>query len=407
MSDNMPTIIVEARTRVIVRAVFFSCILYDKCRLIVLKPGESSWCGVPCPTGMTDGKNVILNYDFMAGLKSVGRRAFVICHEVYHVMAMHPARMRKYAVEGLYGLPFLPQLYNILADAVINKQLVDSNIGERPEGCVWITKIGNYAITGLETPEELYKKMLDELPPQVRQQLATLGSSSAETKEIDGNAASRVGGDARSMTNDVIPSSPDKEAMNVNEAEMKAAVQSAAIQAKTQGTMPAGLKRFIDEFLEPQIKWTEKLRLTVVSKTGRDRSDWSRANRHKLVTGIYIPRRRGLRMGPIATMEDTSGSVSEKERKQYYGELASILGDVHPEKLYHLWCDARVDGMAELQDPEELKHLARTGVVTGGGGTSFIPPFLYLDEHEIDVDTVIYFTDGFGPFPSKEQIGGR
>jgi predicted metal-dependent peptidase len=40
----------------------------------------------------------------------------------------------------------------------------------------------------------------------------------------------------------------------------------------------------------------------------------------------------------------------------------------------------------------------------GGGGTSFIPPFEYLEKNGIDPKCVIYLTDGYGTFPSESDV---
>ena len=37
----------------------------------------------------------------------------------------------------------------------------------------------------------------------------------------------------------------------------------------------------------------------------------------------------------------------------------------------------------------------------GHGGTSFIPPFEYVKEHELHPDILIYLTDGYGDAPEK------
>ena len=42
----------------------------------------------------------------------------------------------------------------------------------------------------------------------------------------------------------------------------------------------------------------------------------------------------------------------------------------------------------------------------GGGGTSFIPVFDYIDEHGLDPEVVVYLTDGYGDqhdFTSKHE----
>jgi predicted metal-dependent peptidase len=57
-----------------------------------------------------------------------------------------------------------------------------------------------------------------------------------------------------------------------------------------------------------------------------------------------------------------------------------------------------VDAVHELYSGDSLKdgELPKLG---GGGGTSFIPPFVYLEEENIRPACLVYFTDMGGSFP--------
>jgi predicted metal-dependent peptidase len=389
---------VEGKARLMVKAVFWSVILYDQSKLVTMEEGATAWYGIPCPTAMTDGYNIVLNLDFFSKL-SVEERVFVLAHEIYHVMSMHPRRMRRYAVEGLFGLPFLPHLYNIMCDVLINRHLIESAIGKAPNGCVKLEVIGKYKITGLELPEELYEKWLDD-NPGVRQ---ALERAKKTAEAVDADILEGLG--SAVLSGDVVLNSPDAAGVaTVNEASMKAAIQAALTHAAGQGSMPAGMKRYIDEFLAPKIKWEDKLRTSIITN-GRSAS-WNKPNRRRIVSpGCYIPRRVGLRSGDVVLAVDTSGSTISM-MKQFLGETASILGDARPNSLTLIWCDAAVDGVEELTEPDELRAAIAARGIGGGGGTSFVPPFEYIRDHDIPCDTLIYLTDGFGPFPTEDMADG-
>lgn len=405
--QKIPQIVIEARARLLTKAVFFASILYERCKLVVVDDDNPMFDGTNCPTAMTDGRNIIINASFFAR-KNLDERVFVFAHEVYHAMAMHPKRMKRYAAEGLCGYPFSARLYNIAADAVINVCLRDSQIGSIPEDAVLIPpeKLGGYQITGMELPETIYEMLIDNNPDikNQLQQASEAGSGYGGTDPRDGSTGDKQLDDlsGNGMGGDLIQPNAEAETQ-ISENEMRSAIQSAAAAAKAQGTMPGKLKAFIDDFLEPQVSWEEHLRTAFVAVAGRDRADWSRANRRKLVSpGVYMPRRRGTRTGPLVIAIDTSGSVSERDLKAFLSEVFAILSDVRPEKITIVWCDAQVDRVDVLDEPEELVELTRAEGIPGRGGTSFIPPFEYVAENDIDCETFIYLTDGYGPFPTEE-----
>ena len=87
---EIPYMITECRTRLISKHVFFSVILYEQCRLVLVENTEDVWRGTPCPTAMTDGKHIVINLEFFASL-SLDERIFVLAHEVYHAITTSTA----------------------------------------------------------------------------------------------------------------------------------------------------------------------------------------------------------------------------------------------------------------------------------------------------------------------------
>ena len=72
-------------------------------------------------------------------------------------------------------------------------------------------------------------------------------------------------------------------------------------------------------------------------------------------------------------------------------EAKSICFDVDAEEVTVIYCDTRIAHVDSFDDPSEIteRDLGRYG----GGGTNFDPPFQYVYENEIDVDSFIYLTD--------------
>lgn len=102
---------------------------------------------------------------------------------------------------------------------------------------------------------------------------------------------------------------------------------------------------------------------------------------------------------------DTSGSTFFfKEIKtlleQTYALLETVLYKGTPFELTLIQCDADITKVSHIRKKSELKSLFEEFQVTGGGGTSFVPVFDYIREHQLIIDGLLYFTDGYGIFPT-------
>jgi predicted metal-dependent peptidase len=97
---------------------------------------------------------------------------------------------------------------------------------------------------------------------------------------------------------------------------------------------------------------------------------------------------------------DTSGSIGKKELDMFFAEVAGILEEVKPKRLFIMWCDAAVHDVDECEDASDLMRIRRKGV-RGGGGTSFIPVFEEIAKRQLEPDALIYLTDLAGSFPNK------
>ena len=82
------------------------------------------------PTGATDGVYIYINPDFFFGLPSDGQRAFLLGHEVAHIVLKHGWRGRAFAKVGYFrvlngvNIPFIHKLWNWATDAIINADLI-------------------------------------------------------------------------------------------------------------------------------------------------------------------------------------------------------------------------------------------------------------------------------------------
>lgn len=412
----------ECKTAMLLHTPFFASLLLDMMKIKVGKfPELFGPLGVP-PTMATDGKTIFVDEDFIQSLK-LSEAVFVMCHEVGHAMWLHMPRGKNYLDVGFDGKEFIPMLWNVAGDFVINDMLIESQIGRMP-------KMGlhdkRFPYTMLI--DDVYRKLYDEAPKcpscggsgkkqegqgqQQQQQQGGQGdgeegnSQHQHGKGSGGNGrgqpcpdckgTGRQGGQGNTLDVHILDTAKE------SEAEWKRAVKSAADAAKAQGKLPAALGRFVEDLLAPKVPWAEKLRHSLTKVAGRDTTNWRRPHRRRLVTqGVVMPTYNGFGSGHIVFVVDTSGSMGDNELRQALGECDSILTDCNPSRVTLIGCDAAVDSIYELQmgdtlagNPPELK---------GGGGTSFKPPFEYLEQEGIVPATLVYFTDLYGDFPSEPE----
>lgn len=375
---------------------------------------------VECPTldipsAATDGRRVFYNPEYMSSLKPP-ERVFILAHEVYHVISRHPARTKHYSSEGnLRTLPWSHELFNIAADLIINADLIKNDIGLCNPA--WLYDPG---VTPEELVEDLYEKIFKKNPPPKGGRSASGSAPGAAASATGTNnptyGDSRKGGKpdpqaqgAGGRFDNVLPPQVDpvtgKEDLP-DEAEFKEAVARAATAAKAMGKMPASLQRIVDEILEPQISWREHIRMLVTGRIGSRHETWNNPNRRRLALArgeidkmVVLPGRRGFGARDVAVAVDTSGSIGQKELNAFFAEVGGILADVHPQRIFVIWCDAKVQGVDEVKSLEELGHVKANP--KGGGGTDFRPPFQWLDEHDIRPEAMVYLTDLMGPFPDE------
>lgn len=374
----------EMRTAMLLHTPFFASLMLDMMDLRVGKfPG--------IPTAATNGKLIFFDEDFLAEMK-LPEAVFVCCHEIGHAMWMHMDRFKRYSDLGFEGKPFHPGLANVAADYIINAMLVESKIGQMPKGLLHDV---NIAPTGMELFEDVYRALYKKLKPPPPSKGGGKGEGEGNGPPPPGSGGdmhSEGVGNLKPMDTHIYE--PSKQ----SEAEMKRAMASARNQAKAMGKMPAGLERFVDEMLKPQVNWKERLRHIIVRTVSRESTSWASPHRRRLVTQkVFFPSYTGFGAGIVVMAVDTSGSMGQAEFDAGYAETAEILSTCKPEKLYLVSCDAKVHDVHELDGNTDL--YAMKPALRGGGGTDFRPVFREMEERNITPDCLIFFTDGYGTFP--------
>lgn len=301
------------------------------------------------PTAATNGKRVVFNPDFLDTLTDEEVK-FLAAHECFHPMLEHifrrGDRQRK--------------RWNMAGDYVINQLLTDEGIGKMPKVGLLDRNIYN---AGGGTSEGIYN-VLPDMPG-------------------DGSGAGEPGGPMDDCED--AEGSPAEQAQQ--QAEMKVSVAQAAQAAKMMGKLSAGMRRLVDEVLQPAVDWRDVLR-RFVQKCKSDSRTWARPNRRFVSQGLYLPSVTGETLGELLFAVDCSGSIGQREISQFAAEIQFVKDDMQPSKIHVVYFDSRVSHYESYERDDALDIKPH-----GGGGTDFAPVFEYMREHQIDPVACVFLTD--------------
>ncbi len=171
---------------------------------------------------------------------------------------------------------------------------------------------------------------------------------------------------------------------------------AAAQQAAQAGKMSQSLARMIDHLLQPQLPW-RMLLARFMKVSARDDYSFQRPSRRE---GEAILPSLASHMIDVLVILDTSGSIGEDEMREFISEVDGLKSQMRARITLH-GCDVKLcekgpwifESWEPLFLPQEL---------TGGGGTSFVPPFEWIEREQLRPDLVMYFTDAEGDFPKRE-----
>ena len=372
----------ETRTALLWVAPQFTHILYSM--LNVRNTSQVAVFTEEVPIAATDGISLILNpTTFFDKDLTLYNRVFICAHEILHCIFDHCGLMHAYRMRGEIAypdgkkIPYNPELMNVAADYVINALLVESSIGAMPKDKgLHDTKIAD----GQQAVIDVYRKLYDD------------------AKKNGGGA----GGHGQGFDQHLAPGQgqgkdPAQTMQDRSPQEWDTQIAAAATAARAQGKMPAGLERVFGELLQAKVDWTEQIRALFARKVGNDAYDWRKLDRRLIVRGIGAPGRMGYGAENVVVAVDTSGSIGAATLQRFFAEMAGILEDVRPRTLWVLWADAEVAGVEELSEASDLLSLKPKG----GGGTDFRPVFGWVHDQGIQVDALVYLTDGYGSFPAQ------
>lgn len=350
-------------------------------------------------TMATDGRVILFNPRFTLAQRPEERVA-VVCHEVRHCALKHPARR-----EGRDEMA-----WNISCDLSINNSLRDEGF-LLPKGALFAGEGKFNHLAPHKTAEWYYPHVRDMLAKQGGEGAGKNGppapgqgrqpgrpQASPGDDEADGEAPGQGDepsddpGGCGAVRDTGDGSQADK---SETAAEWEVAVKRAVHSARSKGRLPASIDRLEEEALTPKVDWQNPLR-EFVNQHARNDYRLFPPNRRFIGQGIYLPGMRSEELGSLLAFIDTSGSISREMLRTFSGELTAIA-ELFGCKITIVYCDARVQHV-QVYDPKDGPLVLEA---KGGGGTSHVPAFEWLEKNPGDWPCVVALTDLYTDFPEQ------
>jgi predicted metal-dependent peptidase len=327
-----------------------------------------------CPTAATDGRNFYYNTRFIKMLKS-REVEFLFGHEVLHCVYDHMGRRGDRD----------PQLWNIANDFCVNSDLKKHRVGDfiTSVPCLYDAKYDGMS------SEEIYDQLYESADKIDISKL--LDKMIDEHIDGEGNGDGDGDGDKDGKGRPRL-SEADRQAIRD---EIKEAVLSAA-QTCDAGSLPAGVRRMIQDLTEPKMDWRELLRMQLESTIKSDYT-WMRASRKAWHLDAVMPGTKTTDAIDIAVAIDTSGSISTEQARDFLSEVKGIMETFESYRI-HLFTFDTESYNPQIYTSDTLDDITEYDI-QGGGGTDFDAIFRHLKDAEVEPKRLVVFTDGY-PFGS-------
>ena len=351
--------LITARIGLLLKAPFFG----NLATRLILKNADE-WLS----TAATDGRYFFYNSEFVNKI-NIKQTEFLFGHETLHNVYDHMGRRGDRD----------PQLFNVAADYAVNADLIDQRIGEK---ITVVPILYDTKYKGMSA-EEIYDKLYENAEKINMDQLVEmlldehLDGEGDEEGEGDGNGNGR-------------PKYTEEEKKALRD-EIKEAVLGAA-QTCGAGNLPMGVKRLLSDMTEPKMNWRELLQQQIESTIKADYT-WMRPSRRAWHLDAILPGQNLAEMIDICISVDLSGSISDKQCKDFFSEIHGIMQMYDAFKITVWTFDTSVYNPAVFTQDNMDDIL--TYEPQGGGGTTFEANWEFMKEQEIEPKKFIMFTDGY------------
>lgn len=362
---------------------------------------------------------LIVNPYFFSSL-SLSERVEVLKHECHHVINNHFVRFRDlepqiyeenkernlnsriedamnastlnmaadYAInEYLPNLPKKIKCFN--PDGTVMKQPAEIQDPKDPSNKIKNPDAGKEMTGNLLFVDELRKQI-----PEVKNRETTeyyyelIQKEQEKNKDEEGQGQGGMVLDDHSMWHEG-NASEDQITEKVKDVVNKAVEQT---PDRSVGSLPADIQAAIDALNHVAKDWRQDLQRFVARQISILRNP-TRKKRNRRYGILYAGHRKQPEMH-LGVAVDTSGSVNDDELTQFFAEIDRIhkLGV----KVTVFECDATLNDVYDFDPRKNIE-------VRGRGGTRFAPVFDYIKENNVELDGLIYLTDG-GCWESEGDI---
>ena len=371
--------LIKARIEMLMSAPFFG----NLATRLQIKDA-TSWC----PTAATDGKYFYYNKNFVAAL-SDAETVFLMGHEVLHCVYDHMDANRRGDRH--------PVLWNVANDYVINADLIDARVGEE----IKLVQICHDWKYRGKVSEEVYDDLYEQAKEDGRIMEMDSFDVHLDREEGDDEGSGSTGkGNTDGNEEGEGPAKYTAEEKEQIKQEFQNAVMQSA-KASGAGNLPGGVKRLLNDLLNPQLDWRQLLAMQIQSVM---RSDYTMAtpSRKGQSEGYYLPGLDRETTIDIVAALDMSGSIFDDMARDFLSELKGIMDQYTDFKIHLLCFDTEVynpkvftqNDMGEFMEYE----------LNGGGGTDFDCVFNWMKEEGVQPKKLVMFTDGY-PYGSWGDEG--
>ena len=365
----------------------------------------------------------------------------ISCLNLQSVMTSKQKRQEKFFENLQKELKTLTaeRIYRYLLDADLSASYLDElqSIFCSDDHCLWYAD-SNYQVnsspSGSRTTQDSKSESgnretndSDSDSGSSKSQDGNSDSGSDESQDNDsesGNSKSQDGG--TSYENNNTPSREQNQSMSSAEAEQLWREVAHRIQVDTeifsyqQGSHAGGMMQNLREVNREKYDYTSFLKKFAVlgeaMKINEDEFDYvfytyglELYKRMPLIEPLEYKEVKRIKEFVIAI--DTSGSVSgelvQKFVQKTYNILMSTESFFSKINVHIIQCDADIQEDKKITCREEFDEYLKTMKIRGLGGTDFRPVFEYVNQLQAEKEFtnlkgLIYFTDGYGDFPSQK-----
>lgn len=322
------------------------------------------------PTAATDGRRIYYNPRFMGSLNEKERR-FVLMHELFHVLLMHPSRCN--------GRD--QQLYNVAADMVVNDHC--RQLSARLE--LQAPKDGVYGkISANMSTEEIYGKLVQDnqawlMKKKNKIKLRRLYHSGNSPADIELNRRSAdlmpvAGGD------------PDGALAR----EIRDLVREAQKGDPGMGSffVPAQLLGLVES---RRLPWKQLFK-AFMTETEDDDASYATPERKYLHMDLILPghcESEG-RLSEVWAFVDSSGSIAQDEMGQFLTQLYRISKEFKCTMHIAYWDTVVTDVYRNVVGEKKILEC----LPKHSGGTDINCVYKWIRENRIKPDVMLILTDG-------------